>query len=191
MRRFSRDELDVKDMESHFECASLAPAKAIWDQALHDGSVVPCPQCGVAGMKNNACTHMTCPKCRTEFCYVCGISVQKLDKAKVEGGVDNIFLHNQDWKTNNKRCPGWLDEIHQVDARWPKDDSDGCVTLFHQIRTKQKLKEAMTRISRTDFEALCRKYNIHQNCGFDLKEISKSQHIMIKRKKSKKWWEWF
>jgi len=194
MRRFHNDELDAKDVEDHFECAALAPAKEIWDKALQDGSAVPCPECGVAGMKNESCTHMTCPKCRAQFCYVCGLSFKNLDKARPPpSGVDNMLLHNEDWKTNSKRCPMSLEEIYTVDSRWPKEETTSkngeygvrCVEFYHEIRTKQKLKEAMKTISPDDFRALCRKYNIDKNCGFNLKDVSNEEHIMIKRKNQK------
>jgi len=178
--RYDPSELDSKELENHFDCAALAKSKAIWDKALQEGAVVACPECGVGGMKNNGCTHMTCPKCLTAYCYVCGLPHNKLDKAKGEG-VDTIMLHNEEWKENAKRCPMWLNEISQIDDRW-SDDSDESVTFFHQLRTKQKLKEAIKEIPPDDFTALCNKYNIHQNCGFDLKEVLQGDHVIIKRK---------
>jgi len=178
-RRNSEIELDIKEVEDHFECAALAKPKEIWDKALQEGAVVTCPECGIGGMKNNGCTHMTCPKCLTVYCYVCGITEKKLNKAKAQG-ADTIMLHNEDWKTNPKRCPMWLDEISKIDNRWP-EDSDSCVMFFHQMRTKQKLQEAIKQISSSDFASLCRKYNVHQNCGFDLKDVSQGDHVIIKR----------
>ena len=78
----SQIDIDPDSLESHFECAELAPSKAIWDKALENGAKVPCPQCGVGGQKDNACTHMTCVKCHTRYCYLCGLANNKLDKAK-------------------------------------------------------------------------------------------------------------
>ena len=48
-------ELKVDSFEEHYMCASLAYAKAIWDKALADGVKRACPECGLGGIKNNAC----------------------------------------------------------------------------------------------------------------------------------------
>ena len=79
-----------------------------------------CPGCKLAGRKDDACTHMTCTKCITEWCYVCGLDVKSCDKeAPREGGrVNDIYLHNKDWEINEKRCPMYLTKILEVDLHW-------------------------------------------------------------------------
>ncbi|ETO09160.1 hypothetical protein RFI_28228 [Reticulomyxa filosa] len=194
-RRLS-DELDEKEFEDHFECATLAKPKAIWDKALQEGATVSCPKCGIGGMKNNGCTHMTCPKCLTAYCYVNHKKKKKkgdvvrsqkkkqknkqteLDKGSIQGN-NTILLHNEEWETNPKRCPMWLENIHKIDQRWPSE-SDECVIFFHQIRTKQKLKEAIAQIGSSDFAAICRKFNVDQNSGFDIRDITRNTHVIIK-----------
>ena len=61
------------------------------------GSMMHCPTCELAGMKDDACTHMRCPRCSTSWCYVCGLSVTDCDKSRPEVGrpADDIFLHNR------------------------------------------------------------------------------------------------
>ena len=53
----TKAEYDIKvdSFEEHYICAKLALAKAIWDKALEDGVKRRCPQCGLGGIKNNAC----------------------------------------------------------------------------------------------------------------------------------------
>ena len=48
-------EINVDSFEEHYICASLAYAKAIWDKALAYGVKRACPECGLGGIKNNAC----------------------------------------------------------------------------------------------------------------------------------------
>jgi len=43
-----------------------------------------CPGCGIVVEKTQGCNHMTCTKCKTEFCYVCGADIT---------GPDAVFEH--------------------------------------------------------------------------------------------------
>ncbi|KAI3537551.1 hypothetical protein CSPX01_10139 [Colletotrichum filicis] len=38
----------------------------------------PCPGCGWAIEKNSGCSHMTCSKCKHEFCYECGADHKRI-----------------------------------------------------------------------------------------------------------------
>eukprot|EP00484_Ammonia_sp_Unknown_P016902 CAMPEP_0197045144 /NCGR_PEP_ID=MMETSP1384-20130603/21079_1 /TAXON_ID=29189 /ORGANISM="Ammonia sp." /LENGTH=111 /DNA_ID=CAMNT_0042476713 /DNA_START=12 /DNA_END=347 /DNA_ORIENTATION=- len=78
----------------------------------------------------------------------------------------------------------WLDNIHEVDARWPKDDSDECVVFLHRLRTKQLLKNVIQEIGDANFAALCKKYRVDQTCGFDLNEVVTGEHTLIVRKQN-------
>jgi len=105
-------------------------------------STMPCPGCKLAGRKDNACTHMTCSRCHTSWCYVCGLSSANCNKAPPEEGqpTDNMCLHNKDWAQNTKRCPMYLREIPEVDPAWHnwrggRADDEFCLAYFHQYRT--------------------------------------------------------
>ena len=65
----------------HNNCVTLREPKALIEQAIEEGSKMRCPSCKLAGRKDDACTHMTCTKCSTSWCYVCGLDVLKCDKA--------------------------------------------------------------------------------------------------------------
>eukprot|EP01083_Nonionella_stella_P223530 796554_1 len=173
-------DMDQADVESHFECAQLSPYKQKWDKALSDGNTRACPGCGIRGMKNNACTHMTCVKCHMEWCYVCGLSINDVDKAN-GFAQNNIFGHNQDWKTDPNRCPMWLNNIHEVDSMWPRDDSDGCVTFLHRLRTMELLKAVVNEMGSDNYSKICRRYKVDTTCGFDLNNVLNNDHTLIQR----------
>jgi len=46
-----------------------------------------CPGCGILVQKSQGCNHMTCTKCSTEFCYVCGANIT---------GEENVIRHYQE-----------------------------------------------------------------------------------------------
>ena len=100
----------------HPVCHKLRFAKAKIEAAIEAGSKMACPECGLAGRKDDACTHMTCPRCSTVWCYVCGLDVRACDKAPPNGirPTDHIYLHNQDWETKETRCPMYLTQILEV-----------------------------------------------------------------------------
>jgi hypothetical protein len=104
----------------HKKCVELREPKRLIELAIEEGSKMRCPGCKLAGRKDDACTHMTCTKCTTEWCYVCGLDVEACDKASPrEGGeVNDIYLHNRDWEINEKRCPMYLTQILEVDLHW-------------------------------------------------------------------------
>jgi len=179
-------DLNQHDVESHFECAKWAPFRKKWEQALSDGSTRKCPQCELRGMKNNACSHMTCVGCKTVWCYVCGLKLEDLDKADSFGGVpmaaDNIFGHNEEWETNPRRCPMWLNTVHEVDGRWPRDDGDESVYFMHRLLTMQMLKDVIDEMGNDNFQALCDTFRVHETCGFDIDAVRNGNHQLIIRR---------
>ena len=47
----------------HNHCEKLRVAKRKIEEAIEEGSKMRCPKCGLAGRKDDACTHMTCVRC--------------------------------------------------------------------------------------------------------------------------------
>jgi hypothetical protein len=169
----------------HAVCRALRTAKAIVERAIDSGSKMSCPGCGLAGRKDDACTHMTCPKCTTIWCYVCGLDVKSCDKALPREGrpIDDIFLHNQDWETNDKRCPMYLTQILEVDMSWlgenweeratddDFEDDEKCLDHFHRFQTIRNLQRARETVGARDFEAVFENFGSIKNSGYTLEEI--------------------
>lgn len=108
------------DKSPHKKCVELREPKRLIKQAIEEGSKMRCPGCQLAGRKDDACTHMTCTKCSTEWCYICGLNVKSCDKEAPQEGkpVNDIYLHNRDWEINEKRCPMYMTSILEVDLHW-------------------------------------------------------------------------
>lgn len=48
----------------------------------------PCPKCKVFIQRLEGCDHMSCPRCRTSFCYLCG---ERIRHSKLLGGHWSIY----------------------------------------------------------------------------------------------------
>ena len=121
----------------------------------------PGPVCGLAGRKDEACTHMSCPRCQTSWCYLCGLSVEMCDKKPPLPGrpAKDIFLHNADWEVNPARCPMYLTQILEVDPSWLGDwtegdevDDEQCLAYFHRWRTIKLLQEVQEEVGLSIFQ---------------------------------------
>ncbi|XP_071370855.1 E3 ubiquitin-protein ligase parkin-like [Centroberyx affinis] len=54
-----------------------ASVRGRWDRAsllFIQESTKRCPQCGVSVERNGGCMHMSCPLCRADWCWLCGVS---------------------------------------------------------------------------------------------------------------------
>ncbi|CAF1541103.1 unnamed protein product [Rotaria sp. Silwood1] len=169
------DELD--EMEKHFKCAELANDKHIVDQYLESGQKIACPKCGLAGMKDDACTHMTCPTCSQLWCYFCGKKVEDCERAR--DGTNGIFDHNHNWNCNPNRCPMYFTQICDIDDRWP-DDEEQCLVMFHRNRSLCLLREVYQKLGKERMDELDHHFNIISTCGFTLEEILNEDLTLIK-----------
>ena len=156
-------------LEGHLiGCASLRHAKKQFEDAIETGSKMSCPACGLAGRKDDACTHMTCPRCTTPWCYVCGLSVADCGKDAPDEGrpVNDLFLHNRGWERDGERCPMYLTQILEVDTNWlgqdwqatatqqDFDDDNHCLEYFHRFRTIKTLQAVRVSIGENEFASL-------------------------------------
>ncbi|CAK0838181.1 unnamed protein product [Prorocentrum cordatum] len=170
-------------------CASLRGAKQKVDKAMEAGQKMPCPGCGLAGMKDEACTHMNCPRCQTSWCYLCGLSAHDCDKKPPRPGQrpDDIFLHNADWEVNSKRCPMYLTQILEVDPAWLGADfeegdevtDDRCLAYFHRWRTIKLLQEVRDDVGADTFEQVWLHFASVRRAGYELEDIVHTDTTML------------
>ena len=132
-----------------------------FSMAVEAGTKSRCPNhavCGVVGVKDTNCTHMTCKECDTEWCYVCGLDVTSDECSKAPGSTGNEFYrHNVNWTSREGRCPMYLDQIYEIDDRWP---SDGERALAHMLRWRclRNLRTEYDRVGEQEFQRLLTAY---------------------------------
>ncbi|CAF3478221.1 unnamed protein product [Rotaria sp. Silwood2] len=167
-------EENMEKIEKHFKCAELKESKNIFDKAMENGQQVACPVCGLAGMKDDACTHMTCPDCQTVWCYFCGLAESACDKSEDDDDLDEtaaaIYRHNTDWEINPQRCPMYLTALQDIDKSWSNDEHE-CLEKFHRIRSLKYLHQAYEQLGANVFEQLEKQFGIISTCGFTLDDI--------------------
>jgi hypothetical protein len=144
----------------HQKCALFGSVKQIIFDAIERGEKVPCPECGLAGRKDDNCTHMTCPKCQTVWCYVCG---QKF-------GYGIIYDHNENWEYREDGCPMYLTAIEEIDNRWPKEDQK-CLDRFHRYRTLKAFQKVIEEIGVDAYKKAAEQFDSVKNCGYSLRDL--------------------
>ena len=149
-----------------------------FEDIIENSVKASCPKCGIKGMKDDACTHMTCDNCGQIWCYICGKGVEVVDK---EPGHDNIYGHNEDWDTNPDRCPMYLMHISEVDDRWDFNTDEECLEYLHRQRLLMSLKAFVKDVSEEGFRALRDAFPSVASCGFTLDQILACDDILIKR----------
>ncbi|CAF0762510.1 unnamed protein product [Adineta steineri] len=169
-------EAQQEDIFQHFTCAELADDKSVFDLAVENGQKVACPQCGLAGMKDDSCTHMTCPTCSQIWCYFCGKRLEDCDKAP--NGHNSIIDHNHDWEKNSKRCPMYFMQIEEFDKRWPEDEAQ-CLMMFHRNRSLRLLREVFEKLGKDRIEKLNHHFHVLDSCGFSVEEILNEDLTLI------------
>ena len=167
------------ELDHHFKCSILHDNKQEFERYLEAGQKVPCPNCGLDGMKDDSCTHMTCPACSQLWCYFCGKKVEDCDKAR--NGANGIYDHNLQWETNPQRCPMYFIQLNDIDKRWEVDE-DQCLAFFHRLRLLRLLREAFEKIGRECIDELDRHFNIVTTCGFTIDEILHEDLTLIRNR---------
>lgn len=112
--------------------------------AVRKGTTNVCPECGCAGQKDDNCTHMTCGRCRTQWCYSCGLSASKCNVAP---GTAWPVGHSVSWQTDSQRCPIYLREFSQINPNWG-DTPETELAFYHRYKTMRLLGGAVARWGR-------------------------------------------
>lgn len=168
-------------MEAHFACAEkaavLGDALRAFEDAIERGTSMSCPSCGLRGVKDEACTHMTCASCQTVWCYLCGLDAasEQCSKAPNEGEYANwsdVYRHNVRWYADEARCPMYLSKIGDLDERWPENDDSAALAHFHTQRTLRLLRHVYDRIGADGYRQLVEAYpRCGDACGFSEAQI--------------------
>ena len=171
-----QDEID--ELRHRSRCVEYRYCKQLIDKAIENGSVRQCPHCELTGVKDNNCTHMVCARCRGKWCYFCG---KKEEDCNVDEDDDpNLSEHNNDWQSNADRCPMYLDNVHEIDDRWPMNDQD-CLEYFHRCQTLRNLYEVLELIGEESLHELNDQFGIIDRCGYSIDDIEDEENrILIK-----------
>eukprot|EP01087_Luapelamoeba_hula_P020217 TRINITY_DN6862_c0_g1_i1.p1 TRINITY_DN6862_c0_g1~~TRINITY_DN6862_c0_g1_i1.p1 ORF type:complete len:343 (+),score=28.39 TRINITY_DN6862_c0_g1_i1:33-1061(+) len=121
-------------------CSAMWPRYQLVMRALENGGTRTCPGCGLRGRKNLNCTHITCARCKIEWCYMCSRKADDCDKAP---GTATLMGHQVDWPTNPLRCPMYLNELSSVDQSFDWN-SAAALDEFHRSITLALLQRVCT-----------------------------------------------
>jgi len=164
--------------DDHSTCQKWRHLKNKIEAAIKEGLMTSCPRCHVSGIKDGACTHITCPKCSQVYCYICELPLEQLDCEL--GNRSSIYHHNTNWKNNIKRCPMYLMNIHEVDKRWPRTNDTECLEYFHKNKSMKLLRNILAKETKQDIATLESHFHIFEKNGFRVEEIMKCKEILIK-----------
>jgi hypothetical protein len=161
-------EFDEKSAMVHLKrCGKFGPLKRQIEAAIEAGTKAVCPAgCGLTGMKDDNCTRMQCSRCTSRWCYLCGQEAKACD---VVSGSGWEIGHQEDWKRNPLRCPLYLEEIKEVDIKWPGTPKEA-LQVFHRERTFRLLQAEVKRIGVKNVRELIEAYP-HLLAGYPLEEI--------------------
>jgi len=145
-------------------CAPFQKWKTQIEALVEANSMRECPnirinedksvtRCGYRGVKDEGCTHMTCARCREQWCYLCGKTLAQLDKSADSKG--SIYGHNVNWKINSNRCPMFLHHIAEVDSKWPNAAYGSMsVNTLHVHLLKSALNGYFKTVNLQDFQEI-------------------------------------
>ena len=132
-----------------------------------------CPKCSQAGVKDDACTHITCKRCKATYCFWCG--------EEIDG--ENLFTHNngpndEDW-SRVRKCPPFTEDICSYDKDWP-DNDEGVQELFIKRRTIKLLRGFLEKHGEETYNKLVEKFpSCGAASGFTLEEIKTAKVELI------------
>jgi len=127
-------------------------------ELLSTNALMICPHCNFRGRKDNACCHITCSKCSTSWCYVCGRSLASLN--------ERTFANHNLWKLSSNDdmlCPMYLQYMYgdRLPPPLPTNgiggdddrfngDADAALERFHIDRQKRAVAAYVDTLSPAD-----------------------------------------
>ncbi len=111
--------------------SALEKARLQVQEALRYGQTVPCPGCGIPTQKNHECMHMTCSRCSTPYCYVCGCNRRSGD-GRCGCDSNSSFL---------ERNPGW--DRFGING---ESAGEGALAEFHKRRMARFVRVVKERM---------------------------------------------
>mmetsp|Transcript_15578 Transcript_15578/g.23509 ORF Transcript_15578/g.23509 Transcript_15578/m.23509 type:complete len:446 (+) Transcript_15578:1-1338(+) len=141
-------------------------------EVLDSASFQTCPKCKTRGVKDLACTHITCNKCKAKWCYLCR-------KLKSDFKGNSFSTHNQ-WKTSKGQlkkgnfCPMYLRHLYGGSAL-------NALTLFHlhkRMLAIDQFQKSLTPSELSDFKKTVKK---HFRSLFNKRDLMKLLKVLSKK----------
>ncbi|KYQ88963.1 ubiquitin-protein ligase (E3) [Tieghemostelium lacteum] len=121
-----------------------------------------CPQCHSSIEKNGGCNHMTCKKCKHEFCWVC--------------------LGN--WKNHSKCNTFDKDKVSKSES---KKNLERYLFYFHRFNIHEQSKKFETKLRASTLETIMSIQNKKDKRWIDVKFLIQSTEILIQCRRTLKY----
>jgi len=167
-REVKRDKLFDHDCEANLNLDKMYNEII---EVLDSASFQTCPHCLTKGVKDLACTHITCNKCKKKWCYLC--------RSLKEDLPGKTFTNHNKWKGLDSRvkrghCPMYLHYVYKGSAK-------NSLTLFHLHKQKLALeayKEGFSEKQKMTFDMVIN--DRFRGQLFDKSDLQKLE-VIIKR----------
>ncbi|KAN0031858.1 hypothetical protein ACTFIV_005725 [Dictyostelium citrinum] len=156
--------------ESHFpaDCEKMK----LWKKKCEDDSETAnwistntqdCPKCHTAIEKNGGCMHMTCKKCKHEFCWIC---------------LGNWIGHSN--------CNSYKKEENSNKSE-SKKQLERYLFYFHRFNTHEQAKSFETKLRTAALETIISFQNKTDKRWIDIKFVETSTEILIQCRRTLKY----
>lgn len=112
-------------------------------ELLAKGSVQSCPKCQECGMKDLNCTHITCHKCNTCWCYCCTM-------IRPSDGFGQHNTYTAECLDTDNKCPMYLpykygDNFDKGSGQW-SGDANQALIRFHIVKQQKLIKQFQEKL---------------------------------------------